>query len=402
MKENRIYIFRKNLHDIVAIGGKESWLSRSYDTISALALLVNLAAAFLATYEGMRLRYGLVLDIIELVTVLFFTVDYVLQAWTARFEYPNKSPPRALFKYLLSFTGLVDLFSFLPYYLPFDIPIGAVAFRMFRLARVFKLFRINAYHDSLSVIADVLSSKRQQLISSVFIILTLVLAASLSMYSVEHKAQPEVFTDAFTGIWWAVMTILTVGYGEIYPITTLGKVMALVITFLGVGMVALPTAIISAGFVDQYSRIKRLTEFAREEDVHFIKIHLKSGDKWVDTAIKDLGLPHGIIVAAIRRGLEVIIPRGDVVLRLGDTLILGAESLSDDKHIDLKELVLYKQHPWNGRRIRELDISRQTFIVMVKRGDNVIIPKGDLILLEGDIIILFSQTRIAHAETISI
>ncbi len=402
MKKNQTHQFRKKLHGIIAVGGEESLISRSYDILSAISLLVNLTAAILYTYESKRLQYGHVLEIVELVTIVFFTIDYVLHIWTARFEYPNKTPFQALCRYLFSFTGLIDLFSFLPYYLPFAFPVSMVAFRMFRLARLFKLFRISAYHDSLSVIADVLSSKRQQLISSVFIILTLVLAASLSMYSVEHEAQPDVFTDAFTGVWWAVMTILTVGYGEIYPITTMGRILALVITFLGVGMVALPTAIISAGFVDQYSRIKRLTEFAREEDVNFIKINLNAGDKWVDVPIRDLGLPHGIIVAAIRRGMEVMVPRGDVVLKANDILILGAESLSDDKHIDLKEIVLRAQHPWNGRRIRELDISRQTFIVMVKRGNNVIIPKGDLILLEGDVIILYSQIRLADAETITV
>ncbi len=400
--KNFVYELRKNVFDIIEVGGRDTWLSRCYDIISALAIIVNLAVTFMYTYENMRAAHGEIMLAIEAVTIAFFAVDYALRLWTASFNYPNKPPVRAFFKYVLSFTGIIDLLSFLPYYLPVFFPAGAVAFRMFRVVRIFKLFRINAYHDSLSVISEVLSSKRQQLFSSVFIILILTLASSLCMYSVEADAQPEVFSNAFSGIWWAVMTIMTVGYGEIYPITTLGKLLALVITFLGVGMVAIPTAIISAGFVDQYSRIKRLSEFAREEDVHFIKVHLKMGDKWVNTAIKDLGLPHGIIVAAIRRGMEIIVPRGDVILRLGDTLILGAESLSDDKHIDLKELVLKKQHPWNGVRIRDLDISRQTFIVMVKRGDNVIIPKGDLILLEGDCVILFSQTNISNADTISI
>ena len=401
-KKDSLYELRKNIFDIIEVGGKETWISRSYDVLSAVAIIVNLVVTFMYTFDDMRAAHGSLLLSIEAVTIAFFGIDYVLRLWTASFNYPNKPPVRAFFKYVLSFTGLVDLLSFLPYYLPVFFPAGAVAFRMFRVVRIFKLFRINAYHDSLSVISEVLSSKRQQLFSSVFIILILTLASSLCMYSVESEAQPDVFTNAFSGIWWSVMTILTVGYGEIYPITTLGKLLALVITFLGVGMVAIPTAIISAGFVDQYSRIKRLSEFAREEDVHFIKAHLKIDDKWCNTAIKDLGLPHGIIVAAIRRGMDVIVPRGDVVLRMGDTLILGAESLSDDKHIDLKELVLKKQHPWNGVRIRDLDISRQTFIVMVKRGDNVIIPKGDLILLEDDRIILFSQTSIANTDTISI
>lgn len=401
-ENNKLFKLKQNIFDIIEVGGRETVVSKFYDIFSAFAILANLTVTILYTYAHIRAEHGLLLLTVEAVTIVFFTIDYILRVWTANFNYPNKSRVRAVLKYMLSFSGIIDILSFLPYYLPFFFPAGAVAFRLFRVVRIFKLFRINAYHDSLSVIGEVLSSKRQQLLSSVFILFTLIIASSLCMYSVENAAQPDVFTDAFSGVWWAVMTILTVGYGEIYPITVLGKILALVITVLGVGMVAIPTAIISAGFVDQYSRIKRLSEFAREEDIHFIKIHLRVEDKWVNTAIKDLGLPHGIIVAAIRRGLDVIIPRGEVVLRVGDTLILGAESLSDDKHIDLKELVLKHQHPWNGVAIRDLDISRQTFIVMVKRGDNVVIPKGDLVLREGDIVILFSQTSISNSETISI
>lgn len=128
------------------------------------------------------------------------------------------------------------------------------------------------------------------------------------------------------------------GYGDIYPVTTLGKIFSIFITFLGVGMVAIPTGIISAGFVDQYSRLKKLSEFANEEDVHFIKVNLKRQDSWVGKQIMDLGLPHGIIAAMIRRCGENIVPRGNVVLKPNDTLVLGAEALKDITHIDLKEI----------------------------------------------------------------
>lgn len=115
-----------------------------------------------------------------------------------------------------------------------------------------------------------------------------------------------------------------------------------------------------------------------------------------------LGLPHGVIVAMIRRGRENIVPRGDVILKANDTLILGAEALKDDKHIDLKEVVLLKHNPWNGQRIRDLDISRQTIIVMVKRNGIMLVPKGELMLLEGDCVILYSQERISNANLIQI
>ena len=192
------------------------------------------------------------------------------------------------------------------------------------------------------------------------------------------------------------------GYGDIYPITTMGRIFSIFITCLGVGMVAIPTGIISAGFVDQYSRLKRMGEYAREDDVNFLKVSLKRSDKWVGMTIAELNLPRGIIVAMVRRGSENIVPRGEVVLRTGDTLILGAEALRDDKHVDLKEMVLLRSHPWNGMLIRDLDISRQTFIVMVKRHGAMLVPKGDLRLLEGDHVVLYTQERISHSNIIQI
>lgn len=393
---------RKRVSEIIEVGYDQDWPSRIYDLVNALAIFINLTASILYTFEQLRGQYGALLLTVESVTVAFFTVDYCLRLWTARALYSSRSEVKAALKYALSFSGLVDLFSFLPYYLPVFFPAGAVAFRMFRVVRIFRLFRINAYYDSLNVITQVIVSKRQQLFSSVFIILVLMLASSLCMYSLEHEAQPDVFTNAFSGIWWSVSTLLTVGYGDIYPITTLGKLFGIGIAFLGVGMVAIPTGIISAGFVDQYSRIKRLSEYAHESDIHFIKVTLSKKDTWSGKTIVELGLPAGIIVAAIQRDGQIVVPRGSVELHPDDTLVLGAKSLGDDKHIDLKEMVLRSQNPWNGQRIRDLDISRQTIIVMVRRKGNVLIPNGDLVLKEGDSVILYTQSHIRDANTIPV
>lgn len=393
---------RQRVFEIIDIGGSGDHFSRGYDLLSTLTIIINLVVSVMYTFDHMRDKFGYWLLLIEGVTIVFFTVDYVLRVWTAKFQRTDLPEYQAVWKYVSSFTGIVDLLSFLPYYLPVFFPTGAVAFRMFRVIRIFRLFRINAYYDSLNVITEVITSKRQQLFSSVFIILVLMLASSLCMYSLEHTAQPEIFTNAFSGIWWAASTLLTVGYGDIYPITPLGKLFGIFITFLGVGMVAIPTGIISAGFVEQYSRLKRISEFANEEDVRFIKVRLSRQDRWVGRSIIELALPHGVIVAAIQRSGRIIVPRGDVVLLEHDTLVLGAEPFHDDKHIELKEIVLRKHNPWNGRYIRDLDISRQTIIVMVKRRGKILIPKGDLKLLEGDKVILYTQMYLSDANSIEI
>lgn len=393
---------RRQLFMMIDIGSADDLANRSYDILYTAATLINLLVSILYTFQEIRNLHGELLLWVEAITIGFFAFDYGLRLLTAKYLYPQLAGGRAIWKYAISFTGIVDILSFLPYYLPVFFPAGAVAFRMFRIIRIFRLFRVSAYHDSLNVITEVISSKRQQLLSSVFIILILMLASSLCMYSIEHDAQPEVFTNAFSGIWWSVSTLLTIGYGDIYPITTIGKIFSIFITFLGVGMVAIPTGIISAGFVDQYSRIKRISEYAQEEEINFIKVHLVKRDRWVGQPIQDIGLPTGVIIAAIRRGKEIIVPRGGVVLQNDDILILGAESYGDDRHVDLKEIILRKHHPWNGQAIRDLDISRQTLIVLVERKKRMLIPRGDLVLQENDKIILYTQTRMSDATTIQI
>ncbi len=393
---------RKRVFEIIEVGSLEDIPSRAYDIASVAVMMVNIAVTVLYTFDEMEQNYGELLLLLEAATVGFFAVDYCLRVWTANFLHPNLPEGRALWKYMTSFTGIVDLLSFLPYYLPVFFPAGTAVFRMFRVVRIFRLFQINAYYDSLNVIVEVLNSKRQQLMSSVFIIVVMMLASSLCMYSVEHTAQPEVFCNAFSGIWWAMSTLLTVGYGDIYPVTVLGKLIGIVIAFLGVAVVAIPTGIISAGFVDQYSRLKRISEYAYEENVHFIKVSLQKGDDWAGKTIMELKLPHGMIVAMVRRGKENIVPRGDVELKAYDTVVLGAEALKDSTHIDLKEMVLLKHSPWNGQAIRDLDISRQTMIVMVKRNGTMLVPKGSLVLLEGDQVVLYTQEKIAHANLINL
>lgn len=387
----------ERIYSIIDVGYDGDEISRGYDILYTLAIVVNLAATIAYTFNNVEAFCGPLLLKIEAVTVAFFGIDYVLRVITARYLYKTAAPKKASLMYMTSFLGIVDLLCFLPYYLPVFFPAGAAVFRMFRVVRIFRLFRINAYYDSLNVITEVLNGKKQQLVSSVFIILVLMLAASLCMYSIENEAQPEVFSNAFSGIWWAVSTLLTVGYGDIYPITPLGRTFSIVITFLGVGMVAIPTGIISAGFVDQYSHIKHISEYGREDDVHFIKMRIRDTDRMANMKIRDIGLPDGVLVAAVQRGSNVLVPHGDIVILPGDILVIGAEPISSDRHIQLKEIILQGHNPWIGCMIRDLDISRQTFIVLIKREGQAIIPRGDTVLLDGDIVILYSQSRLTSS-----
>ena len=376
---------------MVSVGVVDDKLNQGYDILSTVLLILNLATAFAMTFEDFYAAHRTLLQGIEAVTVAFFAFDYILRLYTSDRLYPHKNKQDAAFSYIFSGYGIIDLLSFLPYYLPIFFPAGAAVFRMLRVVRIFRLFRINAYYDSLGIIGKVIQSKKTQLMASVFIIILLILASSLCMYSVEHEAQPDVFKNAFSGIWWATSTLLTVGYGDIYPVTVMGQILGIIITFLGVGMVAIPTGIISAGFVEEYQRAKRLSDVQREEALHFIEVDIRHNDKWNGRYIKELGMPKASIIAAIVRENRTIIPRGNVQVLEGDKLIICAEAVKGDYLTNLREVELKRSHSWNGKKIREIDISRQSFIILIDRGGNMLIPDGDLVLNAGDKILLYTK-----------
>ena len=140
--------------------------------------------------------------------------------------------------------------------------------------------------------------------------------------------KPEVFKNAFSGIWWSVSTLLTVGYGDIYPVTVLGKMFSIIITFLGVGMVAIPTGILSAGFVEQYSLIKKSTDYLMEKELKFIKLIITKDHNWNEKKVCELSLPRGLILAAVLRNGETLIKSGDIVFVFSKRYMADAQTIS--------------------------------------------------------------------------
>lgn len=255
-KYNRI---RYRIFEIIQIGNISDLPSKLVDLVLAVAIISNIASVFLETFDRMS-QYQALFSTIEYVTAILFTIEYVLRLWTADYLYPSEEHIMgAELRFIFSVTGIIDLCCFVPFYLPFVFPSGLVAFRILRVLRIFRLLRVNAYYDAFNVITDVINEKKNQLISAVFIILILIMASSLIMYNLEHEAQPEAFRNAFSGIWWSVATMLTVGYGDIYPVTTAGQIVAIIMSFLGVGLVAIPTGIISAGFVEKWSHMNAVS-----------------------------------------------------------------------------------------------------------------------------------------------
>lgn len=311
--ENRV--MKRKIFNIIQIGDKSNRVSRAFDIFITITIFVNILVTFLQTFEELS-RFSRLFHWVEGITLAIFCVEYALRIWTADYLYPNRSEWKSRFHFLFSFDGIVDLLTIIPaFFLS-----GFVIFRMLRVARIFHLFRLNAKYDSFNVITTVLYEKRNQIISSVFIVMILMFASSMCMYSVEHEAQPAVFRNAFSGIWWSMSTLLTVGYGDIYPVTTLGRFMAIVIAYLGVGVVAIPTGIISAGFVEQYQRKSGISRMKNADIREIAEIFIDKHD--AGKTIEELESADQITVFLILRDDLSILPQKDTRVKWNDIIII--------------------------------------------------------------------------------
>lgn len=246
-QERKSKSLRERIFDVIQIAGGTDTISRLFDYTIISMILISIAITTAQTFPLPRTA-DRVLNAIDAVCMITFTAEYALRFWTADLLYPSSRFPHL--RFLISPSALIDLFSFLPFYLTGLIPAGMVVFRLIRVARILRLFRVNVYLDPVAAILSVLKRKASLIFASLFLVFVLMLAASLLMYYAEHEAQPELFENAFSGLWWAVSTLSTTGYGDIYPVTFLGKLLAIVITLLGMCIVAVPTGIITAGFME--------------------------------------------------------------------------------------------------------------------------------------------------------
>ena len=310
---------KEKIFNIIQIGDKSNTISRFFDIFITITIVSNILVTFLMTFKELAFLFPL-FKAIEYVTAGIFCVEYAVRIWTAEFLYPGMRKIKARYKFLVSFDGIVDLLTIVPVFFLS----GFVIFRMLRVARIFHLFRLNAKYDSFNVITTVLFEKRNQIISSVFIVLILMLASSLCMYSVEHEAQPEVFKNAFSGIWWSMSTLLTVGYGDIYPVTTLGRVMAICIAYLGVGAVAIPTGIISAGFVEQYQRKSNILNIRQADIKEIAEIFVDK--RYAGKTIEEIEESDHVSIFLILRDDLSILPQKDTVLKLHDIIVIRGKN----------------------------------------------------------------------------
>lgn len=236
-------------YEILEVARPNDVASRVIDISLMTLILINVSLIIADTFE-LPLAAIKIANTIEIVSVVIFTVEYLLRIWSADLKYPNLPPALARLRFMVTFTAIIDLVSLLPSYISV-ISANFMVLRMLRVLRLLRAFKLNRYTHALRDIADVFKKKASQLISSMLVVAFLMLISAVLMYDAEHEAQPEVFENAFSGLWWAIVTVTTVGYGDVHPITVIGRVMGSIIAILGIALIAVPTGIITAGFSEQ-------------------------------------------------------------------------------------------------------------------------------------------------------
>lgn len=226
-------------------------------------IIANVAAIILDSVPSINARYKTWFVWFEWLSILLFTFEYVARVWAAveRDHRRYKAPIKGRIRYMLSPLALIDLLAILPFYLTFLLPVDLRFMRIFRLFLIFKLTR---YHASMSLLARVVRNEAGPIAAAMFVLATLLMVAASFAFIAEHKAQPEAFASIPDAMWWTIVTMTTVGYGDMVPVTPLGKVLGGVIAVIGLGMVALPAGLLAAGFSEQLHVRKR----AFEDEVH--------------------------------------------------------------------------------------------------------------------------------------
>lgn len=239
---------KRRVFEIINKAGDHDLPSRIFDLTIMGLIALSIVSIVLQSFESLANAYGALFYGFELVTVIVFTCEYLLRVWTADLQYQNARWPRL--KYILSFMAMIDLLAILPFYLPF-VAADLRFLRMVRLLRLFRLFRVfklGRYFDALQTIISVIRESATQLIISVVLCMFVMLFSAIVMYTVENPVQPEQFPNVISSLWWAICTLTTVGYGDVYPITAIGRLFAAIISLVGIGIIAIPTGIIAAGF----------------------------------------------------------------------------------------------------------------------------------------------------------
>jgi voltage-gated potassium channel len=253
MAHDRIRNWRRRVYQVLEQGPVGDRASVVVDRLLVLLIIVNLVAVALESMPQLHDRYLLMFDTIEFVSLVVFTAEYLLRIWSSVEYGPHRhmSPTAARLRYILSPAGLVDLVAVLPFWFAPFVPSDL---RVLQVLRVVRFFKIARYSPAMRSLLDVLYRERRALFGCLVITLGTALVSAALMHLAEGRVQPDKLGTIPDALWWAIVTLGTIGYGDVVPITTVGKLIATATIFLGLIMIALPVGIIATAFAEQVHR----------------------------------------------------------------------------------------------------------------------------------------------------
>ena len=236
-------------------------------------ILSNVFLIILETVPSISIQYRAALTYFEIFSVVIFTVEYLLRLWSCVEDDMDAQSSKkwSRLRWLFSPLGLIDLLAILPFYIFLFIPdsdLSLLMLRLFRGLRLLRIFKLTRYSSALNILFSVLKREVRVLAVTSFILAMVLVMASWGIYILERNVQAEVFGSIPAAMWWAVVTLTTVGYGDVVPITGGGKMFAGLISLIGIGMMALPAGILAAGFTSEVHRRSRT--FSRAVDIAFV------------------------------------------------------------------------------------------------------------------------------------
>src|SRR6185312_7230065 len=253
MAHDKIRNWRRRVYQVLDQGPVGDRTAVVVDRLLVTLILANLVAVALESVPNLKAGYGSLFDATEDISLVVFTVEYALRVWSAVEYGPHRHMPpmRARLKYMLSPAGLVDLVAVLPFWFA---PLLPDDLRVLQVLRILRFFKIARYSPAMRSLLDVLYRERRALFGCVVITLGTALVAAALMHLAEGRVQPDKLGTIPDALWWAIVTLGTIGYGDVVPVTALGKLIATVTIFLGLIMIALPVGIIATAFAEQIHR----------------------------------------------------------------------------------------------------------------------------------------------------
>jgi voltage-gated potassium channel len=228
--------------------------SRIVDLTLIALICISIASVLLESMQEVELLWGAELYWLEVITVCIFSVEYLLRVWcsieSADQRLAGRTPLEIRLRYVLSFHAFIDLLAILPFYLMLFGFFG-VDMRFLRAIRLLRVLKLTRYSAAIEMLVACIVENGRSLAAAFFILLIVMLMAAAGMYYFEREVQPEAFSSIPAAMWWAFVTLTTVGYGDVTPVTAGGKIFGALITVIGVGMVALPTGILASGYSQQ-------------------------------------------------------------------------------------------------------------------------------------------------------